>query len=419
LVDRNLGGLWATPEDQRVRAMVLALRPGDRRESIKTLVASFERVKPTPVEEFLLAQLYEADRKWPKASEILRELALSKQGVTAEMLAFYVRALIRHNQVSDAQIWLEKLESMEPNDPRTIELKARVLKEQKKGEVAGQLVGEFARKYSAAKHDWQTVSRLAMLLSDLGEAGAAEQLFRFNADQNEKTHAETSLALASFLASHGKLPEALDICQRVATNGGPDIVAAVMVGALRLGQANDADRNRVRTLLEEMLRKKPNSVSLLVARADLLDACADYDGAERVYRDLLERDPRNVLALNNLAWLLAVHGNKGEEANQLIERAIELAGPGSDLLDTQASVLIVLGKAEEAVKKLEDAVQQSPTGSHYFHLTQAFEKAGRHDHAKENWIKATKDMLLNEKALHPLERADFEKFSTEMTAGNG
>ena len=166
----------------------------------------------------------------------------------------------------------------------------------------------------------------------------------------------------------------------------------------------------VQTWLEGAIRKKPDSLYLLVARADLLDACGDYEGSVRTYRDLLERNPNNVLALNNLSWLLAIHDNRGDEALKLIDQAIEIVGPVGDLLDTQASVYLVLGRADEAIKKLEEAGHQNQTPARLFHLTQAYEKAGRHDAARDTWMKATKEMLLKEKALHPLERADFQKF---------
>ena len=82
-------------------------------------------------------------------------------------------------------------------------------------------------------------------------------------------------------------------------------------------------------------------------------------------------------------------------------------------------MLLVLGRPEDAIKKLEDAVQQTPTGQRYFHLTQAFEKAGKRDAAKDAWQKATKELLLNERTLHPLERADFGKFQTDLSAAHG
>jgi tetratricopeptide (TPR) repeat protein len=423
LLDKNMGGLWASPEDQRARAMVLALRPGDRKASIETLEQSFLRVKPTPAEEFLLAQLYEADRNWTRASERLLGLVSSKQGATPEILAYYIRALLRHNTngntIGDARVWLAKLETLEPDSMRTAELKARLLKEDKKPEEAGKFLSEFVKKDYAKRKDPREIARAAALLNDLGRAAESEQLFRLYVEEAGPKHPESSLLLASFLAGHDRISEALDLCERLTARCQPEMIAGVAVGSLRLGQPTAAERDRVQSWLAAEIRKKPESPELLVARADLLDACGDYAGSVKVYRDLLSRRPDNILALNNLAWLLAVHENKGDEALQLIDRAIKIAGPIGDFLDTQASVLVTIGRQEDAVKKLEDAVQQNPTGSRYFHMTQALEKAGRHDSAREAWLKATKDWGLSEKVLHPLERTDFQKFNAEWSTPKG
>jgi cellulose synthase operon protein C len=417
-LDKNINGLHAAPEDHRARALVLALRPGGRRASIQEMEESFLQVKPTPPEEFLLAQLYDSDGNWTKASERLLSLC-SHPGATPEFLGYYVKALLRHDQPDKARAWMNKLEALEPQNARTVELMARLLKEENKGDEAGRLLNDFARADFARRKDSRNLNRFAGLLSDLGRPVESEALFRFCVAETEKTQPENVLGLASFLATHNRLREALDLCEKAATRCPVERVAAVVVGALRFAEPTDADYKRVQAWLDGAIRNKPDSMYLLVARADLFDASGDYESSVRTYRELLERNPKNALVLNNLAWLLAVHDNKGEEALKLIDQAIELVGPVGDLLDTQASVYLVLGRSAEAIKKLEEAGQQAETGTRLFHLTQAYEKAGRKDAAKDTWMKATKELLLKEKALHPLERADFQKFNDELISNKG
>jgi tetratricopeptide (TPR) repeat protein len=418
MLDKNLGGGHPAPEDHRARALVLALRPGGRQASIQTMEESFLQVKPMPAEEFLLAQLYDADGNWTKANERFLSLC-SRPGATPEILGYYIRALLRHDQAGNARVLLGKLEALEPRSPLTAELKARLLKEENKGDEAGRLLNDFARTDFALRKDPQTLLVFARMLDDIGRPVESEALYRLCVAETEKTRPESLLALASFMAVHNRMGEAFDLCEKAAEHCPAEKVATVFVGSLRLGEPTEADRKRVQDWLEGALRKKPESVYLLVAQADLLDACGDYEGSVRTYRDLLERNPKNVLALNNLAWLLAVHNRKGEEALKLIDQAIEIVGPVGDLLDTQASVYLVLGQADEAIKRLEEARQQGPTATRLFHLTQAYEKAGRRDAAKDAWIKATKEMSLKEKSLHPLERADFKRFNANLTTDNG
>ena len=160
MLDKNLNGGHPAPEDHRARALVLALRPGGRQASIQTLEESFLQVKPTPGEEFLLAQLYDADGNWTKANERLLSLC-SRPGATPEVLGYYIKALLRHDQSGNARVLLTKLEAAEPRSARTVELKARLLKEENKGDEAGRLLTDFARTdFAAAERTLRSLTRL-------------------------------------------------------------------------------------------------------------------------------------------------------------------------------------------------------------------------------------------------------------------
>ena len=101
LLDQNLRERNA-PEDQRVRAIVFALRPGGRRESIRTLEESFTRLRPTADEEFLLGRLYEADQDWDRANEHFLAAVGAKGGANPMHLAYYIQALLRRKDVNEA-----------------------------------------------------------------------------------------------------------------------------------------------------------------------------------------------------------------------------------------------------------------------------------------------------------------------------
>jgi hypothetical protein len=58
----------------------------------------------------------------------------------------------------------------------------------------------------------------------------------------------------------------------------------------------------------------------------------------------LAANSRDVVAMNNLAYLLSTQEKKHTEALVLIEQAKKTAGPLPDLLDTEA--LVMLGRGE-------------------------------------------------------------------------
>lgn len=55
----------------------------------------------------------------------------------------------------------------------------------------------------------------------------------------------------------------------------------------------------------------------------------DYERAEEHYKRAIEEDPKNADAYNNLAWLYYVKGERLDEAEILVLRALELNPSGS------------------------------------------------------------------------------------------
>jgi predicted Zn-dependent protease len=416
LIDANLGGKWSGPEDERARTIVLAMRPGDRRASIQMLEESFKGIKPTAQEEFLLAKVYDADGNWAKAKEHLHALVSKQPGNTPQVLAFFIKALLRENEPAEAKRCLTELERREPDSERTVGLTARLLVAEGNGQEAARSLTDFANSNYTKNQDAAVFQRTAALFAELGRPADAEALLGRYIAESEKTRPESLLTMAKFLARQDRLGEALDFCDRAAAaRCNPELVAEVAVNAVRQARPTAAERDRVRVWLDNELQKKPNSAALLIARADLFDLYGDYGASQRAYRDLLARYPDNVAALNNLAWLLAVQENQGDEALTLIVQALRLRGAVAPLLDTQARVYLALGQCEKAVTKMEEAVRQAPTPTRYFHLSQALAKAGRSEAAGDAWRKATKELLLTEKQVHPLEKADFRALSTAFS----
>src|SRR5439155_10947270 len=101
-------------------------------------------------------------------------------------------------------------------------------------------------------------------------------------------------------------------------------------------------------------QKENPTLSLVVLLADFYDLQQRYPEAIGLYRQILQKDPENRLALNNLAWLLAIRERSTESLN-LMKNALELAGPIPDFLDTRGVILLTLNRTKEALTDLEKA----------------------------------------------------------------
>jgi putative PEP-CTERM system TPR-repeat lipoprotein len=115
----------------------------------------------------------------------------------------------------------------------------------------------------------------------------------------------------------------------------------------------------------------------------------DYAAAVRLYKTLIELEPGDALALNNLAW---VSGElKDPKALEYAERADKLAPGSPQILDTLGTLQVEKGDTARGVDSLRKAVALAPGESNIrFNLARALVKAGQKDAAKKELETLTK-----------------------------
>jgi cellulose synthase operon protein C len=393
--------------DLRAKANVLALRGGrrNRRAAVEALGAIVARGEATPGDRLLLARALDVEGDWSKAREQL-QLALADAADSPALLTFYIWGLLRHEEGRGAGPWFEKLEKLAPSSIQTAELKARLAQaEGRPGDAAAVLVA-FARATPGS------AITSAMLLETIGRVGEAEALFRELASKDKRP--EAGLPLAVFLGRRGRVPEAVDLCDRAWTAGArAESVSQASVAVLYASMAGEDACRRVVGRMEEAIRKAPENAQLRFDLANVRILLGDYRDAEATFRQIYEKDKDNAASANNLAWLLSIQDGKVGEAIALIDDAIKLAGPMPSLLDTRGMASFAAGKVDAAVGDLEDATVSGPTPTRFFHLAQAYLAANRAKEAKEAMQEA-KTLGLDEAKLHPRERKEFSRLLVEL-----
>src|SRR5262249_18304727 len=133
----------------------------------------------------------------------------------------------------------------------------------------------------------------------------------------------------------------------------------------------DADQcEQVGRWLAEEVRKAPRSSSLLNSLGALRNLQGRYAEAKELALQALAVKGDDALAMNNLAYFVALEG-QGEQARELLDRAEKIVGPLPDLLDTRAVAHITLKQGDKARKVLQDLLVEAPSASAHFHLAQA------------------------------------------------
>ncbi len=371
-----------TVDDRRAQARVLAAyRTGRfRTKAIAILEDLDKRQALVPDDQFILTQLYDAGGAWPKARDQLRKLTTARAAQPLH-LAYAVQTLLRHREVPEAQRCYQQLEAIE---------KARNL-------APGTL----------ATPDFRVMMHEAR-----GEASQAEALLK-GAVAEKPDQPERQLALIAHYLRQRKFAEALDECDRAWEKCSPEAVATLHIAALHTSGASAERFAPVEGRLSAALDKNPKSIPLLMSLASLRDLQGRYADAEAAYRRILEVDSRHLLALNNLAWLLAQRSGSGTEALELINRAIAAAGPRPELLDTRATVYLALNRSQPAIVDLHQAIAEAPTANSYFRLARAEQLANNPEAARKALQKA-KDAGLQLQRLHPAEQLAARKAIEEL-----
>lgn len=118
------------------------------------------------------------------------------------------------------------------------------------------------------------------------------------------------------------------------------------------GRTAEADK-----LAAEWLKERPRDAAFRFHLGDMALGKDDAQ-AESHYRAVLEMQPRNALAMNNIAWLMAKQGKKGAVA--MATKANELLPGRPQLMDTLALSLAAEGQLPKAIETQKLALSRAP-----------------------------------------------------------
>jgi len=425
LIDQNLqaGG---SESDRRFKAMLASADPSrasqeQAREMLEQLYQ--DAATRTPQDMFKLAQIYLKEDNWSRARDVLRDLVASYPD-QPQYLAAYVEALLNHDETADAATYLDRLDELVPNNASVYQLRADLHFRNKDYEQALEVMKQLADANLGPQSDEAArlrlaASRIAIFAGRLRERGEDDLAARFanNAESLYRRFVQLApqqrLSLATFLAGQGSTAEAVEILEEEWQTAQPGQVAQATSNLLKSDAITDAERKRAEKIVADALAKSPDSIPLLLVMADVRTNQQRYDDAEQYYRQILEAHPDHAITLNNLAVLLALQDIKLNEAREMIEKAIRLAGPVPAMLDSRATVMMALGEYDQALADMEEVVADGATDVRLFHQAQAQLLAGNRRAARRT-LQAALDKGLEPDDLMPLEQPILNRLLREL-----
>ena len=132
---------------------------------------------------------------------------------------------------------------------------------------------------------------------------------------------------------------------------------------------------------EEWVRSHPKGTDFQLFLGNNALAGNDLPKAERYFADVVKANPKNVFAMNNLAWAMAKQGKPGAVA--MAERAVALVPDNAAVLDTLVHALAAdnqLAKAIETAKAVLVLAADEP--AYRLNLARLYVRAGEKANAK-------------------------------------
>jgi tetratricopeptide (TPR) repeat protein len=139
------------------------------------------------------------------------------------------------------------------------------------------------------------------------------------------------------------------------------------------------------------LQASPEDEQLRLLLATSLGAQRRFDEAIEQYEKVLQKNPKSVLAANNLAATLVDHKNDARSLERALalSRAFESQAPNPYLLDTLGWAHYKLDHGKDAVRVLKQATALAPDQPVLnYHLGAAYSKSGQSSEARTYLMKA-------------------------------
>jgi tetratricopeptide (TPR) repeat protein len=359
---------------------------------------------------FLLAQLYRANGDRAASVQVLNGM-LQADPRNLDYLVMALEELTERGEFVAAEPFAQRLLTLHPTEFRAVAAAARFECQAGRADKALALAEGYVRTADATAGDLPARSaRAAELLDELARlpkvkgTPAGKAMVQSAVDKFAElatSRPEAVVAAAGLLAADGRHAEAFALLDKHPALPAP-LRAAAGLAVVRQPGGGDRQRDKVAGWLEAAAAEAPTAASVQVNRGEFFALTQQYPQAEAAYRAALKLDPKNVVALNNLAWVLAPDPDRTAEALDLVSRAVAEVGLTGELLDTRGRIRIAGRKLDLAEQDITDALTQDRTGLRLFHLAQLrlADTPPKTAEAREAFRQA-KAKGLNPTAVHP------------------
>lgn len=293
-------------------------------------------------------------KEWQKALEEFKRVADSNPEDADTVYAVGLLSL-QNNRLEEADKHLKRALQLRPRNDQARLYLGQIAEQRKRYDEAVNWYLEVRE----TEHYYEAQTRMGVTLAKQGNLDRALRHLDAIQAQNDPQRVQIALAQEQILRDARKFSEALEV-------------------------------------LNAAVQAVPGDKDLLYSRALVAEKLNMVEITERDLREILQKDPKNVNALNALGYTLADRTNRHQEALELLQQAMTLKPDDPFIMDSMGWLQYRLGNSGEAVKYLRRALEIRNDAEIAAHLGEVLWVMGDRNGAESVWDRALRETPDNE-----------------------
>ena len=303
---------------------------------------------------------------------VAQVLAIDKKNRSAHMIE--ASALIGQKKYAEARQLLQAMQQVDPDAPDVaVSLGMVALSEGKLPEAEG----IFRKAYDANPKDARTLAGLVRTLVEENENDRAIQFLQGEVSKDPSRN-DLHMALGTVAIRAGSFDLALSEFQTVLNALDKNAKARGEVYMwMGITYRHKADPVRAAAALSKAKEILPDNPMIANELALSLDGAGHKAEALQAYDQAIKLDPRNAIAMNNMAFLMAEGGGDLDQALTYAQRAKQILPNLNEVSDTLGWIYLKKNLSDNALDIFQELVTKAPGNATYrFHLGMALAQKG-------------------------------------------
>ncbi len=342
----------------------------------------------------------------PDKNEAIKTLErfLATHPKSRDVRIAYTRILVDQKQYDQARVQFETLLKAQPDDLTSLYalglLSTQINDLPSAEKYLTRYLELLANRPDADRDPTQALLVLAQIAEERKDLDAAlKWLAQIDADE---AYLGAQIKRAQIIAKRGDMEGARTLLTGLKPEGEREQVQLVVAEAQLLRDAGSHDN--ALALLQAGLTRFPDNTDLLYDHAMVAEKSNKIDIMEASLRKIIKLAPENQHAYNALGYSFAERNIRLQEAQTLIEKALQLAPQDPFIMDSMGWVLFRLGKLKDAEDILRRAYALRPDPEIAAHLGEVLWVKGQKDDAQRLWRDANKKDPQNDTLKNTLSR---------------